>query len=128
MIQRNIPIGWIKKIISSENYLVADISYVFCTDEYLLELNEKFLGHKTYTDIISFDYSEGNRISGEIYISTDRVKENAQRYNVDFDIELKRVMAHGLLHLVGYKDKTEEDEKVMRAKEDEKIDMFHVKQ
>jgi rRNA maturation RNase YbeY len=119
---------WIKKILISESHQFADISYVFCTDKYLLDLNKKFLGHNTYTDIISFDYSEGNRISGEIYISTERVKENAQRYNVEFDTELKRVMAHGILHLVGYKDKTEEDQKVMRAKEDEKMDMFHVKQ
>lgn len=119
---------WINKILDSEKYQLADIGYVFCTDEYLLDLNKKFLGHNTYTDIISFDYSEGNLLSGEIYISTDRVKENAQRYNVEFDLELQRVMAHGLLHLMGYKDKSEEDRKVMRIKEDEKINMFHVKQ
>jgi len=119
---------WINKVITSEKVHLATISYVFCTDDYLLKLNEKFLGHNTYTDIISFDYSEGDNISGEIYISTDRVKENAQRYNVKFDIELQRVMAHGLLHLMGYKDKSEEEKKVMRTKEDEKINMFHVKQ
>lgn len=119
---------WIKRVITSENSDLGDVSYVFCTDEYLFILNEKFLGHKTYTDIITFDYSEENTLSGEIYISTERVKENAQRYNVEFDLELRRVMAHGLLHLIGYKDKSDEEIKVMRAKEDEKINMFHVKQ
>ncbi len=119
---------WIKKVIASEDSDLGDVSYVFCTDEYLFILNEKFLGHKTYTDIITFDYSEENTLSGEIYISTERVKENAQRYNVEFDLELRRVMAHGLLHLIGYKDKSDEEIKVMRAKEDEKINMFHVKQ
>ena len=119
---------WIKKIITSEDSDLGDVSYIFCTDEYLFKLNEKYLGHRTYTDIITFDYSEENILSGEIYISTDRVKENAQRYNVEFDIELRRVMAHGLLHLLGYKDKSDEEKKVMRAKEDEKINMFHVKQ
>lgn len=119
---------WIKRIIDSENGHLRDVSYVYCTDEYLFKLNEKFLGHKTYTDIITFDYSEENTLSGEIYISTERVKENAQRYNVEFERELQRVMAHGLLHLLGYKDKSDEEKKVMRAKEDEKIKMFHVKQ
>ena len=119
---------WIKKVIASEDSDLGDVSYVFCTDEYLFILNEKFLGHKTYTDIITFDYSEENTLSGEIYISTERVKENAQRYNVEFDLELRRVMAHGLLHLMGYKDKSDEEIKVMRAKEDEKINLFHVKQ
>ena len=119
---------WIKKILNSENYQLTDISYVFCTDEYLFDLNKKFLGHNTYTDIISFDYSEGNSIYGEIYISIDRVKENAERYNIEFDRELKRVMAHGLLHLMGYKDKSAEDKRVMRTKEDEKMKLFHVKQ
>lgn len=119
---------WIKRIIDSENGHLRDVSYVYCTDEYLFKLNEKFLGHKTYTDIITFDYSEENNLSGEIYISTERVKENAQRYNVEFERELQRVMAHGLLHLLGYKDKSDEEKKVMRAKEDEKIKMFHVKQ
>jgi len=119
---------WIKNIISSENIHLGDIDYIFCTDEYLFRINEEFLGHKTYTDIISFDYSEENGVSGEIYISVDRVRDNAQRYDVDFILELQRVMAHGVLHLMGYKDKTEEEKYIMRIKEDEKINMFHVKQ
>ncbi|WP_019670874.1 rRNA maturation RNase YbeY [Eudoraea adriatica] len=119
---------WINNIVRGEKWGMGDLDYVFCTDDYLYSLNEKYLGHKTYTDIITFDYSEGNTVSGEIYISVDRVKENAMRYNVDFDIELQRVMAHGLLHLMGFNDKTDKEKELMRDKESEKINLFHVKQ
>ena len=119
---------WINNIVRGEQWELGDLDYVFCTDDYLYSLNEKYLGHKTYTDIITFDYSEDNTVSGEIYISVDRVKENAKRYNVDFDIELQRVMAHGLLHLMGFNDKTDKEKELMRDKESEKINLFHVKQ
>ena len=119
---------WISNVVAVETAKLGDLSYVFCTDEYLFTLNEKYLGHKSYTDIITFDYSAENILSGEIYISIDRVKENARKFKVDFDTELRRVMAHGVLHLVGYKDKTENEKELMRTKENEKIAMFHVKQ
>ncbi len=119
--------NWISNIISSENKTEGEINYIFCDDDYLVEINQQYLNHDTLTDIISFDYSLGNEINGDIYISIERVKDNAIDFNVDFEEELKRVLAHGVLHYCGYKDKSEEDELLMRSKEDEKIQMFHVK-
>lgn len=118
---------WISAIISSENKTEGEINYIFCDDDYLVEINQEYLNHDTLTDIISFDYSLGNEINGDIYISIERVRDNAVDFNVSFDEELKRVLAHGILHYCGYKDKTEEDERLMRSKEDEKIKLFHVK-
>ena len=118
---------WISNIISSENKTEGEINYIFCDDDYLLEINQQYLNHDTLTDIISFDYSLGNEINGDIYISIERVKDNAIDFNVSFEDELKRVLAHGILHYCGYKDKTESDEQLMRSKEDEKIKLFHVK-
>ena len=118
--------GWISRIVDSENKSLGEISYVFCDDEYLLKINIEHLHHDTLTDIISFDYSIGNQLSGDIFISIERVEENALDFKVDFIEELKRVMSHGILHYCGYKDKTEVDTVVMRSKEDEKIKMFHV--
>jgi probable rRNA maturation factor len=118
---------WISAVIVSEDKTEGEINYIFCNDDYLLELNQKHLNHDTLTDIISFDYSVGNEIHGDIYISIDRVRENAEEFEVTFLEELNRVMIHGILHYCGYKDKTESDEQVMRSKEDEKIEMFHVK-
>lgn len=120
--------GWISEVIESEEKTEGEINYIFCDDEYLLQKNIEFLDHDTLTDIISFDYTMGNLLSGDIFISVERVKENAQDFNVPFDIELRRVMAHGILHYCGYKDKTEEDSSLMRSKEDEKITLFHVEQ
>lgn len=117
---------WISTIIESENKKEGEINYIFCDDNYLLEINKQYLDHDTLTDIISFDYSVGNELHGDIFISIERVRENADEFNVSFDEELKRVMAHGVLHYCGYKDKTESDEQLMRSKEDEKIKMFHV--
>ena len=119
---------WISRIITSEDKKEGEISYVFCDDEYLLQMNIQYLDHDTLTDIISFDYTVGREISGDIFISVERVKENAGEFNVPFDEELKRVMAHGILHYCGYKDKSEDDEALMRKKEEEKIAMFHVEQ
>ena len=119
---------WLSQVIISENKIEGEINYIFCNDEYLLEINQQYLDHDTLTDIISFDYSVGNELHGDIFISVERVRENAVDFNVNFDDELKRVLAHGILHYCGYKDKTEADEQTMRQKEDEKIQLFHVEQ
>lgn len=117
---------WIDAVITSEGKEAGEINYIFCDDEYLLEINKQYLDHDTLTDIISFDYTMGDLISGDIFISVDRVKDNAQEYDVSFHVELLRVMCHGVLHYCGYKDKNAEDEKLMREKEQEKMNMFHV--
>lgn len=120
--------AWIDAILASEGFSTGEINYIFCTDEYLHEINVKYLNHDTLTDIISFDYTENQVVSGDIFISIERVKENAADFGVAFDVELLRVMAHGVLHYCGYKDKSETEEFLMRQKEDEKIKMFHVEQ
>ena len=117
---------WIKRIIGSEGCFLGDISYIFCGDDYLLEMNKKYLEHDTYTDIITFDYTNGNLISGDIFISVERVRENALEFGIEFQEELLRVMSHGILHLMGYKDKTEGDIGIMRDKENEMMKLFHV--
>jgi rRNA maturation RNase YbeY len=119
--------SWISEVIISESKNEGDINFIFCDDDYLFELNQEYLRHDTLTDIISFDYSIGNELHGDVFISVERVRENADEFNVSFLEELKRVMAHGILHYCGYKDKNEKDEFIMRQKEDEKIAMFHVK-
>lgn len=116
---------WISRVIESEDKTEGEINYIFCDDEYLLQKNIEFLNHDTLTDIISFDYTMGNLISGDIFISVERVKDNAKDFNVSFEDELRRVMAHGVLHYCGYKDKTEADSELMRFKEDEKIQIFN---
>jgi probable rRNA maturation factor len=120
--------NWISEVITSEGKKEGEISYIFCDDDYLLEINQQHLDHDTLTDIISFDYTVGNEISGDIFISVERVKDNASDFDVPFNEELLRVMSHGILHYCGYKDKGEDNEMLMRSKEDEKIGMFHVKQ
>ena len=117
---------WLSEVILSENKNEGEINYIFCDDDYLLEINQNYLDHDTLTDIISFDYSVGNELNGDIFVSVERVKENASDYNVTFQEEIQRVLVHGILHYCGYKDKSEEDEQLMRSKEDEKIKMFHV--
>jgi len=117
---------WISRVIVSENKKEGDINYIFCDDDYLLEINQQYLNHDTLTDIISFDYSVGNELHGDIFVSIERVRENAEDFKVSFEDELKRVLVHGVLHYCGYKDKTEQDEQLMHEKEDEKIKMFHV--
>lgn len=119
---------WLIGIIFSENKEPGEILFVFCDDDFLLKINQEFLQHDTYTDIISFDYTVGKVLHGEIYISTERIEENAQELNNSPEEELRRVMAHGILHLCGFKDKTQEEANMMRAKEDEKLMMFHVEQ
>lgn len=119
---------WISKVIESENKEEGLINYIFCDDAYLQKINKEYLAHDTLTDIISFDYSERNLLQGDVFISIDRVEENAKIYGVGFVNELRRVMSHGILHYCGYKDKEHEDVVVMRNKEEEKIIMFHVEQ
>lgn len=119
---------WLSSVILSESKKEGDINYIFCDDEYLHKINVEYLNHDTLTDIISFDYSVGNELHGDIFVSVERVADNAKDFEVSFDEELKRVLVHGILHYAGYKDKSEDDEVKMRQKEEEKIAMFHVKQ
>jgi rRNA maturation RNase YbeY len=109
---------WIENTIREEGKQLGEINIIFCDDNSLLEKNKTYLNHNTLTDIITFDYSELNTISGDIFISIERVLENSKDFKVTFDHELNRVIIHGHLHLVGYKDKTEEEQRVMREKED----------
>ena len=120
--------NWISSVITSENKKEGEINYIFCDDDYLYKINLEHLGHDTLTDIISFDYSVGNELHGDIFVSVERVKDNAVDFNASFGDELKRVLAHGVLHYCGYKDKSEADLLLMRSKEDEKLAMFHVEQ
>jgi probable rRNA maturation factor len=117
---------WLSAVIVSENKKEGEINYIFCDDEYLHKINLEYLNHDTLTDIISFDYSIGNELNGDIFISIERVQDNANDFEVSFDQELKRVLAHGILHYCGYKDKSDSESLLMRKKEDEKIIMFHV--
>ena len=119
---------WLERVIRSEGKELGELSFIFCDDDYLLELNQKYLDHDTYTDIISFSSNVGNTISGDIFISTERVLENAHKYEVSFIEELKRVLVHGVLHFCGYDDLSSKEQVVMRTKEEEKIRMFHVEQ
>ena len=111
--------SWIITSAGKEKASINEVNYIFCSDKYLLRLNKEYLNHNTYTDIITFDNSQSKgEIEGDIFISVDRVKENAEKFNVTFDMELHRVMIHGVLHLIGYKDKSLADKSKMRKKED----------
>lgn len=112
---------WISGVISHEGFDLGEIAYIFCDDAYLHQLNVEFLKHDTFTDIISFDNSVGNEIGGEIYISVERVRENAAEFGTSFEEELHRVMIHGILHYCGYKDKSSMEAEMMRNKEDEAL-------
>jgi len=112
---------WFGKICHTEGKLLGDVSVVFCSDTYLLELNKRHLQHDFFTDIITFDYSEGVRVAGDLFVSVDRVYENADAYNVSRETELNRVSVHGILHLLGYNDKTPQEANVMREKENEAL-------
>jgi len=118
--------SWLKAASLKESYGIDSLGYVFCSDDFLLEINQQFLDHDTLTDIVTFDYTEGTILNGEIYISTDRVADNAKDFNVDFDTELRRVIIHGLLHMCGYGDKTEDEKTRMRSKEDEYLALWDV--
>lgn len=118
--------NWIKVILENFSKRVGDINFIFCDDNYLLEINQKYLKHDTYTDIITFDYSNTDTISGDIFISIERVKDNATDYSKSFQEELLRVLSHGVLHLCGFKDKTEQESKEMTKQEDLAISLFNL--
>lgn len=109
---------WLKMVAGSEIKTLGDISIIFCSDNYILDVNLRYLHHDYFTDVITFDYCEGDKLSGDLFISVDSVRENAIEFGTEFDEELHRVIVHGLLHLIGYDDHTPDDQKVMRAKED----------
>jgi len=115
---------WISKVCSLESYELGDISLIFCSDEYLLEMNRTHLDHDYYTDIITFDYTDNQIVSGDLFISIDRVRDNASDFNVSFEHELHRVIIHGVLHLCGYKDKSDDEEKLMRTKENDALSLI----
>ena len=117
--QKNKVKSWIKSVAEKRGFKVGEISYIFCSDDYLLDINKTYLKHDFYTDIITFDYTDATKISGDLYISIDRIRDNAQELNLSFEQELHRVIIHGVLHLLGLKDKTEEDAKEMRKAEEE---------
>ena len=116
--------AWIKKVVAKEKASISEVNLIFCSDDYLLEKNIEYLNHKTYTDIITFDYTEGSGpLEGDIFISIDRIKENAEKFSRPFDDELHRVIIHGILHLIGYNDKTPEEKTQIRKKEDASLSL-----
>ncbi len=112
---------WIKSVAAFHDRKIGEISYIFCSDEKILEINKQYLNHDYYTDIITFDYSEENMISGDLFISLETVRSNAERFGTKYEEELYRVIIHGILHLCGFKDKSAKDEKLMREKENEAL-------
>jgi rRNA maturation RNase YbeY len=124
-VKKRITSNWIKQVIFLEEKRVGDISFIFCSDEYLLSVNRKYLNHDYYTDIITFDDVEGNVINGDIIISVDRVKENSIEFQTSFENEIHRIIIHGVLHLLGYKDKVKKDKILMTQKEDLYLKLFN---
>jgi len=120
----NIINFWLSSIVLSYNSITCELNYIFCNDKYLLDINTRYLNHDFYTDVITFDYCLGNNISGDIFISIERVKENAVIYNVNFEDELMRVIVHGLLHLLGFNDSSLDEKGEMRKMEDELLLML----
>ena len=116
--------NWIEKVVSDKEFELGEVNYIFCDDEYLLKLNVEFLQHNTLTDIISFDNSLGKLINGDIFISIERVQENAKEYNVTFEEELHRVMIHGILHYMGLKDKSADEKMLMRKEENKALSVL----
>lgn len=114
---------WLKMVAGSEIRKIGDINVIFCSDNYILDVNMKYLQHDYFTDIITFDYCEGKVLSGDLFISVDSVRENSIEFGTDFEEELHRVIVHGVLHLIGYDDHTDEDKKVMRQKENYYLQM-----
>jgi probable rRNA maturation factor len=115
---------WLKDLISAENRKLGEITYIFGSDDYILKVNQDYLKHDFYTDVITFDYVKGKIISGDIFVSLPRISDNAKILNKDYEKEFLRVLAHGILHLCGYKDKSEEEISLMREKEDRYINLF----
>lgn len=125
-IKRQVTKNWIKLVAGNHGKKIGEVNYLFCTDEKILEINNQYLSHDYYTDIITFDYSEGNNISGDIFISLDTVRTNSQKYNTDFMEELHRVIIHGILHLCGVDDKTETDSLKMREAENSALKQLNI--
>lgn len=117
-------IKWIGEIINQYNYTTGDINYIFCSNKYILQINKKYLNHNYFTDIITFNYNENNIINSDIFISIETVNENADCYNTTFYNELSRVIIHGILHLIGFDDKTKEDQAIMTQKENEALSLL----
>lgn len=116
--------NWLSKVASIEDKILGDVTLIFCSNEYLLKINQEYLNHDYYTDIITFDYTEDNIICGDLFISLEMVAENAISNNVPFINEVNRVVVHGVLHLIGYKDKSDEDSNLMRKKENQMLDLL----
>ena len=116
--------NWIKQLISYENKIIGRITLVFCSDQYMLEMNNNFLKHDYYTDILTFDYSENDNISGDLLLGIGQITKNAEEYNQSFSVELARVIFHGVLHLVGYKDETSVERRIMSEKENKYLKKF----
>ncbi|TKG93523.1 rRNA maturation RNase YbeY [Puteibacter caeruleilacunae] len=117
---------FVQKVIDRHYKLLGEVNYIFCSDKYILEVNKEYLNHDYFTDIISFDYSEGDLISGDIFISIDTVKDNAETFKVSFENELYRVIIHGILHYIGFKDKTDEEQEMMTKMENEALAMINI--
>ena len=115
---------WVEDIINHEDRIAGEVCFIFCSDEYLLKINQQYLKHYYYTDVITFDYSESKVVSGDIFISIDRVKENSHNLKISFNIELIRIIIHGVLHLLGYDDKNKADKIIMTSKEDECLKLY----
>ena len=122
---KNLARKWLRLIASSHGMRIGDLNVIFCSDPYLLDINVKYLGHNYYTDIITFDNSEGQRPSGDLFISVDTVRANAEYYEQSFDDEINRVIVHGLLHLIGYDDHSDDDVTLMRAKENSSLELLY---
>lgn len=118
--------NWLKSVVVEEGFTVGEISIVWCSDNYLLEINKKYLNHDYFTDIITFDYSDKKTVSGDLMISLDTVRKNAEQFGVVFHVEQLRVLVHGILHLCGYKDKSDEEQKLMTQKEDYYLSKYEV--
>ncbi|GBU08705.1 endoribonuclease YbeY [Bacteroidales bacterium] len=123
-IKKRISSSWIKTVIDSYGFIAGDIAYIFCGDEKILEVNKEYLQHDYYTDIITFDYTEDLKVSGDLFISLDTVKTNAEKFGTIYEEELRRVMIHGILHLCGFGDRGDEEQKTMREKEDQALNIF----
>ena len=121
--EKNLNGRWLRMVAESEVKRLGDISIIFCSDNYILDVNQRYLEHDYFTDIITFDYCEGDRLSGDLFISVDSVKENSLEYGTEFKDELNRVIVHGILHLIGYDDHTDEDVMIMREKENYYLDI-----
>lgn len=121
---KNKTSNWIVQTSDNEGFIINYIDFIFCSDNYLLSINQQYLNHNTYTDIITFNYNENNEIAGDIFISIDRIKENAHKFAVSFNDELHRVIIHGVLHLIGYNDKSASEKKIMREKENQYLAIF----